>query len=94
MGVVFGDIGTSPIYALRESLQHTSEQGVIRADVIGIVSLLIWAVIVTVTFKYVLFIMRADKVGRDTVLAQIVQMVAQAQRSRAPIQRLADQVAG
>ena len=38
------------------------------------------------------FVMRADKVGRDTVLAQIVQMVAQAQRSRAPIQRLADQV--
>ncbi|WP_072369349.1 heavy metal translocating P-type ATPase [Hyphomicrobium sp. NDB2Meth4] len=40
------------------------------------------------------FIMRADKVGRDTLLSQIVQMVAQAQRSRAPIQRLADQVAG
>src|ERR1700704_4937957 len=37
------------------------------------------------------FVLRADKVGRDTVLAQIVQMVAQAQRSRAPIQRLADQ---
>ena len=40
------------------------------------------------------FVMRADKVGRDTLLAQIVQMVAKAQRSRAPIQRLADQVAG
>jgi P-type Cu+ transporter len=40
------------------------------------------------------FVMHADKVGRDTVLAQIVQMVAQAQRSRAPIQRLADQVSG
>jgi len=40
------------------------------------------------------FVMRAEKVGRDTMLAQIVQMVAQAQRSRAPIQRLADQVAG
>ena len=40
------------------------------------------------------FVMRADKVGRDTVLAQIVRMVAQAQRSRAPIQRLADQVSG
>jgi Cu+-exporting ATPase len=39
------------------------------------------------------FVMRADKVGRDTLLAQIVQMVANAQRSRAPIQRLADQVA-
>ena len=40
------------------------------------------------------FVMRADKIGRDTVLAQIVQMVAQAQRSRAPIQRLADRVSG
>src|SRR5450756_592121 len=40
------------------------------------------------------FVMRADKVGRDTLLSQIVQMVAKAQRSRAPIQRLADQVAG
>lgn len=40
------------------------------------------------------FIMRAEKVGRDTMLSQIVQMVAQAQRSRAPIQRLADQVSG
>jgi len=40
------------------------------------------------------FIMRADRVGRDTMLARIVQMVAEAQRSRAPIQRLADQVAG
>src|ERR1700742_4658093 len=38
------------------------------------------------------FVMRSDKVGRDTVLARIVQMVAEAQRSRAPIQRLADQV--
>jgi Cu+-exporting ATPase len=40
------------------------------------------------------FLMRADKVGRDTMLARIVQMVAEAQRSRAPIQRLADQVSG
>lgn len=40
------------------------------------------------------FVMRADKVGRETMLAQIVQMVAQAQRSRAPIQKLADQVSG
>jgi KUP system potassium uptake protein len=69
MGVVFGDIGTSPLYALRESLAHTSESGATRAEVIGIVSLLIWAVIVTVTFKYVLFIMRADNKGEGGTLA-------------------------
>src|SRR3954451_2531813 len=40
------------------------------------------------------FVVRAEKVGRETMLARIVQMVAEAQRSRAPIQRLADQVAG
>src|SRR5262249_1607838 len=40
------------------------------------------------------FVMQAAKVGRDTLLSQIVQMVAAAQRSRAPIQRLADQVSG
>jgi Cu+-exporting ATPase len=40
------------------------------------------------------FIMRAERVGRDTLLSQIVQMVAAAQRSRAPVQRLADQVSG
>src|SRR5699024_6952361 len=40
------------------------------------------------------FVMRAEKIGRDTMLSQIVQMVAKAQRSRAPIQRLADQVSG
>jgi KUP system potassium uptake protein len=69
MGVVFGDIGTSPLYALRESLAHTSATGATRAEVIGVVSLLIWAVIVTVTFKYVLFIMRADNKGEGGTLA-------------------------
>ena len=69
MGVVFGDIGTSPIYALRESLQHTSGAGAVRAEVLGVVSLLVWAVIVTVTFKYVLFIMRADNKGEGGTLS-------------------------
>jgi KUP system potassium uptake protein len=69
MGVVFGDIGTSPLYALRESLHHTSTAGATRAEVLGIVSLLIWAVIITVTFKYVLFIMRADNKGEGGTLS-------------------------
>ena len=69
MGVVFGDIGTSPLYALRESLHHTSTGAVTRAEVLGIVSLLVWAVIITVTFKYVLFIMRADNKGEGGTLS-------------------------
>ena len=51
VGVVYGDIGTSPIYALRESLTHASGSGIQPADVIGVVSLLIWALFVTVTLK-------------------------------------------
>jgi KUP system potassium uptake protein len=61
IGVVYGDIGTSPLYALRESLAHTHAAGAFVAqDVIGIVSLLLWALFLTVTVKYVLFLMRAD----------------------------------
>ena len=69
MGVVFGDIGTSPLYALRESLHHTSVNGATRTEVLGIVSLLVWAVILTVTLKYVLFIMRADNKGEGGTLS-------------------------
>ncbi|KAB2846475.1 MAG: potassium transporter Kup, partial [Hyphomicrobiaceae bacterium] len=68
LGVVFGDIGTSPLYAFRESIGHTVA-GDFRQAVVGIVSLLIWAVIVTVTIKYVLVIMRADNKGEGGTLS-------------------------
>ncbi len=69
VGVVYGDIGTSPIYALRESLTHAAGGGIQPSDVIGVVSLLIWALFVTVTLKYVLFLMRADNKGEGGTLA-------------------------
>jgi KUP system potassium uptake protein len=70
IGVVYGDIGTSPLYALRESLAHThTGGGIIEQDVIGIVSLLLWALFLTVTLKYVLFLMRADNKGEGGTLA-------------------------
>jgi KUP system potassium uptake protein len=78
IGVVYGDIGTSPIYALRESLKHIAGTGVAeRADVIGIVSLIFWALIIIVTLKYVLFLMRLDNKGEGGTLA----MMALAQRA-------------
>ena len=49
MGVVFGDIGTSPLYALKAALEHMKSDGVVEPEVIGIVSLLIWALFMTVT---------------------------------------------
>jgi KUP system potassium uptake protein len=69
VGVVYGDIGTSPLYALKESIHHAAKDGLVRAEVIGIVSLLIWAVIIVVTLKYVIFIMRADNKGEGGTLS-------------------------
>jgi KUP system potassium uptake protein len=66
-GVVYGDIGTSPLYALRESLAHSGSLQ--RETVIGIVSLLLWALIITVTLKYVVLIMRADNKGEGGTLS-------------------------
>ncbi|KAF0229481.1 MAG: KUP system potassium uptake [Beijerinckiaceae bacterium] len=69
VGVVYGDIGTSPLYALKESLHHAAKDGLTRAEVIGIVSLLLWAIMIVVTVKYVIFIMRADNKGEGGTLS-------------------------
>ncbi len=69
IGVVYGDIGTSPLYALRESLAHTKNRGFGDEAVVGTVSLLLWALFFTVTAKYVLFLMRADNKGEGGTLS-------------------------
>ena len=69
IGVVYGDIGTSPLYALRESLAHSKAAGLQDSTVIGTVSLLLWALFFTVTAKYVLFLMRADNKGEGGTLS-------------------------
>jgi KUP system potassium uptake protein len=67
VGVVFGDIGTSPLYSFREALGQAG--GVTSAAVMGVVSLALWALILIVTVKYVLFLMRADNNGEGGVLS-------------------------
>ncbi len=69
IGVVYGDIGTSPLYALRESLAHSKGTGLQDSTVVGTVSLLLWALFFTVTAKYVLFLMRADNRGEGGTLS-------------------------
>ena len=66
LGVVFGDIGTSPIYALRESL-HTA--GTEIYDIYGVVSLLFWSLMLVVTLKYLVFVLRADNNGEGGILS-------------------------
>ena len=63
IGVVFGDIGTSPIYALREATAHAQKGVGGDLAIIGVVSLAFWALMIVVTFKYVMFLMRADNKG-------------------------------
>ncbi|MFL5182331.1 MAG: potassium transporter Kup, partial [Microvirga sp.] len=70
VGVVYGDIGTSPLYALKESLAAAAAGGALtREMVLGVMSLMLWALIVVVTLKYVLLIMRADNNGEGGTLA-------------------------
>ncbi|MGN6423992.1 MAG: potassium transporter Kup [Asticcacaulis sp.] len=69
IGVVFGDIGTSPLYAMREALFHTREGTSADLAVKGVISLVFWALIMVVTVKYVLFLMRADNKGEGGTLA-------------------------
>jgi KUP system potassium uptake protein len=77
VGIVFGDIGTSPLYAFKEALHTAAHDGVTRAEILGVVSLALWALILVVTIKYVLFIMRADNKGEGGVLS----LMALAQRA-------------
>ena len=79
IGVVYGDIGTSPLYALREAVIAASgPSGVVDPHaVIGVVSLILWALIVVVTLKYVLILLRADNHGEGGTLA----LMALAQRA-------------
>src|SRR3954470_10786765 len=77
LGVVYGDIGTSPLYALKESLSAAAGGALSREMVFGIVSLILWALIVIVAIKYVLFILRADNNGEGGTLT----LMALAQRA-------------
>jgi KUP system potassium uptake protein len=69
LGVVYGDIGTSPIYAVRQSALAAGHHVAVQSAVLGVVSLIVWSLIVVVTLKYVLLIMRADNDGEGGVLA-------------------------
>jgi KUP system potassium uptake protein len=69
LGVVFGDIGTSPLYALRACFTGVHGLSVTPSNILGSVSLIIWLLIVIVSIKYVIFVMRADNKGEGGILS-------------------------
>ena len=69
LGVVYGDIGTSPLYAIRESFYGTHGIGVTPGNVLGVMSMVFWSLVIVVTIKYHIVIIRADNKGEGGVLA-------------------------
>lgn len=69
LGVVFGDIGTSPLYALREAATAAGRGTLFAATVFGVLSLILWSLVVVISIKYCLFILRADNRGEGGIIA-------------------------
>ncbi|MCM2456346.1 potassium transporter Kup [Rhizobium sp. CG4] len=85
VGVVYGDIGTSPLYAFREALKPIAEDGVTRIEIIGLISLMIWALTIIVTFKYVTLLLRADNDGEGGTLSLLAMLMKTAGSRRATL---------
>ena len=75
LGVVFGDIGTSPLYTFSVALSATGHVPPTAVDVLGLVSLIFWALMLMVSLKYVVFVLRADNDGEGGILA-LLSLVA------------------
>lgn len=69
MGVVYGDIGTSPLYAMRECFYGPHGIALTRANVLGVLSLIFWSLVLVISIKYLVFVLRADNRGEGGVLA-------------------------
>src|ERR1039457_3633463 len=82
LGVVYGDIGTSPIYALRECFHGSHPFPPTETNVLGVLSLIFWALMIIISLKYLLFVMRADNHGEGGILALLALLAPWHDRSR------------
>jgi KUP system potassium uptake protein len=77
LGVVYGDIGTSPLYALKEAAKAAAQGGPLTSEaVLGVVSLILWALILIISIKYALLILRADNRGEGGIVALLALLSA------------------
>ncbi len=86
LGVVYGDIGTSPIYAMRESLHGAHGVAARTGNVRGLLSLIFWALLIVISVKYLTFVMRADNDGEGGMIA-LTALVTPRRRGDADITR-------
>ncbi len=77
LGVVFGDIGTSPLYAFRECFSAQHNLRVTDENVLGVLSLIFWSLIIVISIKYLAFVLRADNEGEGGILALLTLVVPQ-----------------
>ena len=85
LGIVYGDIGTSPLYALRETFHGAGhELHVTETNVLGVLSLIFWSLLVIISVKYLAFVMRADNEGEGGILA-LTSLVTPREDARTPI---------
>jgi KUP system potassium uptake protein len=89
LGVVFGDIGTSPLYTLQVGISPEGSGPLERADVLGVCSLIVWALTMVVTVKYLAFVMRADNHGEGGILALLALVPVDAAKQKKRIGLLA-----
>ncbi len=80
LGVVFGDIGTSPLYAVRQCFYGVNSVAVNEANVLGILSLIFWSLIIVISLKYLVFVMRADNAGEGGIIALVALLMPLARR--------------
>ncbi len=85
LGVVFGDIGTSPLYAFRQAFAAGRPSASDPADVLGVLSLMFWALVLAVSIKYVVLILRADNEGEGGILALMQLVLPEKGRRRGTI---------
>ena len=85
LGVVYGDIGTSPLYALRECFHGAHGVAPTRDNVLGVLSLIFWSLMLIISIKYLIFVLRADNHGEGGILAlmALVSQQPDAQRQSA-----------
>ncbi len=83
LGIVFGDIGTSPLYAMRETFESSTHHiDLTKSNILGVLSLILWSLIIVIVVKYLLFVLRADRDGEGGILALTALLGERGKRGR------------